>query len=340
MNEKRPLLSERSVDLDEAPDVTEDSARDLRSSSSNVADRDHGYNLARVKALLYKSRYYVPVVMWLPNYDWRRNLGPDVLAGLCVSAILIPQAISYALIVGIPPIYGMYTAFYPALVYFFMGQSMQLSMGPDAVVSIMVGVVVEESELDPLVFVQLLAFGIGVFVLALGLMRLGFLDVILSRPLLAGFINAVALEIILNQLDTLFGVPNRKIQGWHKLEWLFANFDKVRPLAIAVGCACIAALLAFKFVKMMAKKRWPRAVLFPDMLLVVGTVIAIVKVQGLNETHGLDLLGDIGSGLVAPSIPQFEYFADDVDEFTRTVLVVGLLGFIESIVCCKVYVRH
>jgi MFS superfamily sulfate permease-like transporter len=117
-----------------------------------------------------------------------------------------------------------------------MGQSRQLSVGPDAVVSIMTALVVASTPdgVDPLQYVQLLSFFIGVFVFILGILRLGFLDVILSRPLLGGFINAVAMEIIIEQSDALLGIANRQIHGWRKFPYIFENWDKIKPLTVMI----------------------------------------------------------------------------------------------------------
>jgi len=128
-----------------------------------------------------RARYYVPIFMWLPTYSWKSEFPKDIVAGLAVSAMMIPQCLAYSILAGLPPIIGLYTAWMPLIVYFFFGTSKQLSIGPDALGSILVGILLaEEEHEDPVAYAHYLAFLAGLFLLAMGIIRFGFLDNILS----------------------------------------------------------------------------------------------------------------------------------------------------------------
>ena len=153
---------------------------------------------------------HIPSLSWIPGYS-RDNLSEDLNAGLTVGVMLIPQGLAYALIAGLPPIYGLYAALVPLLVYAFLGTSGQLAVGPVAMVSLLVATGVSSlspSGVDEYVALALmLAFLVGAIQLALGLMRFGFITNFLSHPVLSGFTSAAALIIGLSQLKHLTGIP-------------------------------------------------------------------------------------------------------------------------------------
>lgn len=283
-----------------------------------------------------KLPYYIPVTMWLPAYKWRTMLLRDLIAGVAVASLLIPQSLAYALLAGMPPIYGLYTAFFPTFIYAMMGQSRHLSMGPDALVSILFGLAVPLAPDNPIALAQIVTLFVGIFLFVLGLLRLGFLDVILSRPLLAGFINAVVVEIIMEQLTNLFGIPTpTDLHGWHKMFFAFSHMDLANALTAIVGFTNIAVLLSSRVIKTFAKKRWPNVVLFPDLLIVVALNIGFSYGFDL-QAHGLKTLGNVGTGFAIPSLPPIASLDVDVAELVRTILVIAMIGFVESIVAAKV----
>jgi hypothetical protein len=163
--------------------------------------------------------YYIPILGWLPQYDYKAHLVSDLVAGLGVAAMLIPQSLAYAILARLPPQMGLYTAFFPVILYFILGTSKQLSIGPDALSSLLVGIITAEREFDdPHEAVPALAMLVGIVLFGLGIIRVGFLDNILSRPLLCGFVNAVALTIIMEQSDVFFGITMSE-HGHHEHGW-------------------------------------------------------------------------------------------------------------------------
>ncbi|KAJ2691115.1 hypothetical protein H4R19_006392, partial [Coemansia spiralis] len=164
-----------------------------------------------------RIRYYVPIVGWLPGYDAGR-LAVDVKAGFMVACLLIPQALSYSSLTQLPPVYGLYTALVPALAYGMLGTSRHLSMGPEALVSVLTGTLVKgqlvhlyaahSPAAPPPEAVERFATGVasvvallsGAFTFALGMFRLGFLDSMISESSLRGFISGTAIVIIIGQM--------------------------------------------------------------------------------------------------------------------------------------------
>ena len=148
-------------------------------------------------------RYYVPLLRWLPQYDARRQLLPDVLAGVTVAVMLVPQSIAYAAMAGLPPLVGLYTSFYPALIYCVLGSSRQMHVGPESTTVILLShalaryaaaltprlgaLGVDDPTFVPLMLAQTfrLTFLSGIMALAMGLLRVGFVDSVLSQPILS-----------------------------------------------------------------------------------------------------------------------------------------------------------
>jgi MFS superfamily sulfate permease-like transporter len=181
------------------------------------------------RSMQVRLKYYVPILKWLPELQWS-DVAKDCLAGVTCAMVMLPAALSYsATIVKVPPIYGMYTCIFPALVYCIFGTSKQLSVGPEAVVSLLTGSAISEflastsfvpdassweesPELlqDRVSTAAALALLVGLITLLLGIFRVGFLDNVLSRPLLRGFITAIACVIVVEQLGSMvFG------KGYH-----------------------------------------------------------------------------------------------------------------------------
>ena len=153
-------------------------------------------------------RFPIAFAEWLRPYD-KANLAGDLNAGITVGVMLIPQGLAYALIAGLPPIYGLYAALIPLMVYALFGSSGQLAVGPVAMVSLLVaagvGEMAEPGSDSYLQLAIMLAFLVGVIQLVLGLLRFGFVTNFLSHPVLSGFTSAAALIIGMAQLKHLVG---------------------------------------------------------------------------------------------------------------------------------------
>jgi SulP family sulfate permease len=243
---------------------------------------------------------FFPALKAFKGYD-RRFLSGDVNAGITVGVMLIPQGMAYAMIAGMPPIYGLYASLVPLLVYAFMGTSAQLAVGPVAMVSLLVatgvGALADQGTDAYITLAILLAFLVGVFQLALGLARFGFLTAFLSHPVLSGFTSAAALMIGYSQVGHL----------------------QVNTTAALVGAAGIVLLVAFR----MVKRRLPGALI----------VVALGTAATWYFNFDVPIVGTVPAGLPMPSFTTPS--VDQVTALLPTVLAIGLVGFMESIAVAK-----
>jgi high affinity sulfate transporter 1 len=220
----------------------------------------------------------------------------DLLAGVSVAAVAVPIAIAYSQLAGVPPVYGLYASLLPLVAYAFLGSSRQLIVAPDAATcAIVAAVVAPLAGQDLMRYVSLtaaLAIITGVFCIAAGLARLGFLANFLSRPILTGYINGIAISIIAGQLGTLFGF-RLEPAGVFRLLWrFFSRLGETHAPTLAVGVAILALLL-------LLSRAAPKV---PGPLVAIVLGAAGSAVFGFAKL-GIRLLGEIPAGLPAPRIP-------------------------------------
>lgn len=251
------------------------------------------------------------------------------MAGLTVGVMLIPQGMAYALIAGLPPIYGLYASLVPLLVYATLGTSRQLAVGPVAMVSLLVAAGVaplaEGDAARTIELALLLALLVGAIQLALGLVRFGFVVALLSHPVLAGFTSAAALIIGFSQLKHLLGVAlPRSHSVWETLIHSAQAFGSWNWTAITIGLVSALTLLVLRAWRPV----WPAA------LIVVALSLFASARLGLEQL-GLPVVGEVPGGLPLPSLPVWG--SAEVVALLPTAFVIALVGFMESIAVAKVY---
>lgn len=221
--------------------------------------------------------------------------------------------------------------------YFFFGTSRQLSIGPDAMSSLLVGNTVSSNpSFLPGAVAPVLSFFVGIFLLALGLFRVGFLDNILSRPLLAGFVNAVSITIFMEQLEPLFGIPGSKAHGWHKaLNWL-KHLGETNWVTLGIAAVSIWILAMMKWIK----SKYPKIKVFPETILVLIIALVVSHFFKFQERFGIAVLGPVSKGFKTPAPPALNQ-TDLVQAILPDALLIAIVGFVEHIVIAKVYaVKH
>jgi SulP family sulfate permease len=240
-----------------------------------------------------------PIVGWLRGYQ-RADLGPDLIAGLTTAVMLVPQAMGYALLAGLPPIHGLYAAVAPLLLYAVLGTSRHLAVGPVAMDSILVagavGAIATIGTENYVLIAAALGVMVGAIQAGLGFLRAGFLVNFLSRPVVAGFTAAAALIIAASQLGHLLGVQLPRTHHVHRVVWgAIRNASDWSWPTLVIGVSAVAALVV-------SKKRWPR---FPAALLVVVATTLVVWALGLS-TGGVAIVGEVPAGLPGFSVPTVD----------------------------------
>ncbi|CAM1334103.1 SulP family inorganic anion transporter [Tenacibaculum aestuariivivum] len=264
----------------------------------------------------------IPILQWLPNYNKAYFRG-DVIAGLTVATVLIPQGIAYALIAGLPPIYGLYAALAPQIMYAIFGSSRQVAIGPVAMDSLIVATGVSTLALigseSYITIAILLALIVGVIQFLMGVFRLGFIVNFLSRPVIIGFTSAVALIIGLNQFRNLFGVDFLQSDQVHILiDDIINKASYFNYHTTAIGIIACILIMIFRRIN---KK-------IPSALIVV--VLGVVVIY-FFEKYFIDvaIVKEIPSGLPSFSIPIIDVaLIRELFPIAATLVMVGYLEII------------
>ncbi|MBF0154948.1 MAG: sulfate permease [Magnetococcales bacterium] len=268
----------------------------------------------------------------LPFLKWpritRATLQADLIAGITVALVLIPQSMAYAQLAGLPPYYGLYSAFLPGVAAALFGSSKQLATGPVAVVSLLTA-----SSLLPLAtagsgeFVALaitLSFLVGLTQLALGFLRMGAVVNFLSHPVIIGFTNAAALIIGLSQLSKILGVKMGRSESFlHDIWGVLLQIDHTHIPSLAFGAGA--------FVIMWVLKRYYSKV--PNVLVAVGVCIVFSQVIGFEARLGGAVIGAIPEGLPRLAMPNLDF--DVMRSLVPSAIIISLVGFMEAISIAK-----
>lgn len=273
----------------------------------------------------------LPILSWGPRYD-RGDLRSDLAAGLTVGAMLVPQAMAYALLAGLPPAVGLYAATVPVVIYALFGTSRQLAVGPVAIVSLLtasaLAPLAEEGTAEYLGAAALLAIMVGIIHLVLGAGRLGFLVNLLSHSVLVGFTAAAAVIIGFSQAKHVLGISvERKDHFYETVIEVIRNLGSTHGPTLIIGVAALILLLVLKTYFKAA----------PAALVVVVASTLAVRVFGL-EDRGVRVVGDIPDSLPSFGLPDFD--GSLIGTLTGTALVITVVGFMESIAVAKVYARR
>ncbi len=293
--------------------------------------------------LLQTLRRYVPSLVWLRRYQ-RADLPGDVMAGLIVAIMLVPQGMAYAILAGLPPQVGLYASILPLIVYGLLGTSRALAVGPVAIVSLLVA-----SAIGPLaggdmaLYLQLaltLALLAGVIQALMGLLRLGFLVNFLSHPVLSGFTSAAAIVIGFSQVKTLLGIKLPSSNGFFpSVALTLERLGETQPVTLAIGLGSIALLFYFRGG---LGKRLRRLGLSSQLVTIVtksGPLVVaalgtlLVAALDLNERAGVGIVGDVPAGLPPLSLPSFS--PEVLAALLPAALTISLVGYMESISVAK-----
>uniref|UniRef100_A0A665TM62 Solute carrier family 26 member 6 n=1 Tax=Echeneis naucrates TaxID=173247 RepID=A0A665TM62_ECHNA len=296
----------------------------------------------RMKSCLLDS---FPVLSWLPRYSIRENCLGDLISGISVGIMQLPQGMAYALLASVPPVIGLYSSFYPVLIYFIFGTSKHISVGTYAVMSVMVGGVTDRLAPDSNFMVwdnetnstkvddvardeerikvaAAVTFLSGLFQILLGLVQFGFVVTYLSEPLVRGYTTGAAIHVIVSQLKYTFGITPQRHSGPLSLIYLCYLIPQTNIGTLVVSIVAIVGLILAKELNTYLSKKLP--VPIPVELLVIIATLVSWQVN-LEEKYGVEVVGIIPSGLKPPVVPDTSLFGQVVgDAFALAVVGYGI----------------
>ncbi|XP_026188313.1 solute carrier family 26 member 6-like isoform X2 [Mastacembelus armatus] len=304
----------------------------MRPFKSTLGERMKESLRCSVPRLKQTVMSWVPVLDWLPHYSFRENFMGDLISGCSVSVMHLPQGMAYAPLAALRPVYGLYTSFYPVLVYFIFGTSRHISIGTFAVISMMVGSVTQrlapeqnfivngtngskvDTEARDAARVQIacaLALLTGIFQILLGLVRFGFMVTYLSQPLIRAYTTASAWQVATSQLKYLFGVSTGQYSGPLSAIYTIVDICHLLPNTkfpeLTIGLISLAVLIVIKEINSCYRQKL--LVPIPIEIILIIIVTLIVHYCGLTSKYDLDVVGEIPNGLMVPHVPDTTLFS-------------------------------
>ncbi|XP_033943145.1 solute carrier family 26 member 6-like [Pseudochaenichthys georgianus] len=337
---QREILDEGAVD-----EMAEKS--DSKTSLSEKLKKSMRCSGPRVKSCLLGS---FPVVSWLPRYSIRENALGDLVSGISVGIMHLPQGMAYALLASVPPVFGLYSSFYPVLIYFIFGTSKHISIGTYAVMSVMIGGVTERlapdsnfmdwdnvtnssqvnfdlRDAERVRVAAAVTFLSGIFQIILGLVHFGFVVTYLSEPLVRGYTTGAAIHVIVSQLKYTFGISPRRFNGPFSLIYTVLEICSIIPETnigtLVVSIVAIISLILAKELNAYLSKKLPVPIPVELIGIVVATVISWQV--DLRAKYGVEVVGLIPSGLQPPVLPTASLFSQVIgDAFALAVVGYGI----------------
>uniref|UniRef100_A0A671XQ44 Solute carrier family 26 member 6, like 1 n=1 Tax=Sparus aurata TaxID=8175 RepID=A0A671XQ44_SPAAU len=300
----------------------------------------------------------LPVLYWLPKYSvWDYGM-PDLISGISVGIMHLPQGMAYALLASLPPVFGLYTSLYPAFIYIFFGTSRHISIGTFTVLSIMVGSVTERlapdmdflktngtnitTEVDITARdsyrVQVAAATTvlgGLIQVVLGLVKFGFVGTYLSEPLVRAYTTAAAAHAVVAQLKYIFGVSPTRFSGPLSLVYTLKDVCYLLPHThlptLVVSAVSMAFLIAAKELNSFLRPKLPVPIPVELITIVAGTLIS--SYSNLNSNYTISVVGEIPSGLSSPSVPDVSLFGEVIGD----AFALAIVGYAISISLGKTF---
>ncbi len=263
--------------------------------------------------------FKIPFIQQLKSYN-KGFIVNDLVGGLTVGVMLIPQGMAYAFLAGVPAVYGLYASLVPLLMYMVFGSSRYVTIGPAALISLLIitgldkiGITEPQEYLNAVFVIALIA---GVFQLLLGFFKLGNIINFISQPVLKGFIIGAAFTIILSQVKHIFGIPVEGRATLDVLQQLYMNLGNVDMYTLLLGLGGVTFLL---FMKTLSKR-------IPSQLILVGLTLGLTYYFQL-DLEGVQILGEVPSGIPGFSVPEMNW--DMIVSLMPVSITIGLISFIE-----------
>lgn len=278
-----------------------------------------------------------PILVWGRNYT-ATKFKNDLLAGLTLASLCIPQSIGYATLAKLDPQYGLYTSVVPPLIYAVMGTSREIAIGPVAVVSLLLSSMIQklqDPEANPIAYTRLVftvTFFAGIFQAAFGLLRLGFLVDFLSHAAIVGFVAGAAIVIGLQQLKGLLGLSNftnkTDIISVFRVIWTSFHFYQWNPYNFILGSSFLCFILITRFLGKRNRKLFWLPAVAPLISVILSTLIVFLT---RADKHGVRIVKHIKGGLNPSSVHQLQFDSPNGSEIIKTGLIVAVVALTEAI---------
>ncbi|XP_036900816.1 sulfate transporter [Sturnira hondurensis] len=315
---------------------------------------------------------FLPVLRWLPKYDLKKNFIGDVMSGLIVGILLVPQSIAYSLLAGQEPIYGLYTSFFASLIYFLLGTSRHISVGIFGILCLMIGEVVDRelnkagydsahsapplgtvsngsTSLDPasdsicgrscyaIRVGSTVTFMAGVYQVVMGFFQVGFVSVYLSDALLNGFVTGASLTILTSQAKYLLGLSLPRSNGVGSLitTWIhiFRNIHKTNICDLITSLLCLLVLLPTKELNEHFKSKLKAPI--PTELIVVVAATLASHFGKLNEKYNTSIAGHIPTGFMPPKAPDWNL----IPSVATDAIAISIIGFAITVSLSEMFAK-
>jgi len=292
----------------------------------------------RLSTRIKSWRRYVPILDVIKRYR-REDFPHDLVAGIVVGVITVPQAVAYAFLAGLPAQAGLYACLAPMVIYAILGSSKQLVVGPVAIAALMVAATVSEfapqySE-EYLGITTVLCLQAGLVLLLLRISNMGGLVNLLSHPVIVGFVNAAAILIVVSQLNAFTGIARGTANDpFNRLADLLQAANTVNPAALAVGVACLAGLWLVRLSAIPIARLFFKNISDGHPVARAGPMIVAVAAGfavwagGWEESYGLATVGLVPAGLPSLTIPVFD--ADLWIDLLPSSAMIALVAYVES----------
>ncbi|XP_031498917.1 sulfate transporter 1.2-like [Nymphaea colorata] len=290
----------------------------------------------RSKKLLLGIQAVFPILEWGRQYTYKKFIG-DLIAGLTIASLAIPQDIGYSKLAHLPPQYGLYSSFVPPLIYSILGSSRDIAIGPVAVISLLLGSLLQEEidpVLNPLEYYRLAftaTFFAGVTQAALGICRLGFLVDFLSHAAIVGFMAGAAVTIALQQLKGFLGIKKFTT----KTDIVSVMRSVWQPVhhgwnwqSLVIGVVFLSFLLATKHMAKRKKRFFWVAAISPMLSVIVSTFFVYIT---RADKHGLPIVGTITKGINESSVKKIYFSGSFVGKGFKIGLIAAFVALTEAI---------
>ncbi|XP_052269419.1 prestin-like [Dreissena polymorpha] len=303
-----------------------------------------------------------PVWRIMRKYQWKTDFLSDLICGITVGIMQLPQGMAYAMLAEMPPVVGLYLSFFPVIIYYIFGTSKHVSMGTVAVVSLLTGSVVARfydtagkststvpgnatedvnvtvatvassglSDEQKIAIGMSVCFLVGLVQITMGICRLGFVTTYMSDPLIAGFTTGVAIHVGTSQVKYVFGLNIPRTDGMFQVVntyiHIFSNIHKTNIATLIISIICVVALY---LVKEQINQRFKKKLRVPvpiELIVVVGATLA-THYGNFYKTYGVKIVGDIPRGLPQPSFPTFV----SPDKYITDVFIIAIISFAQSV---------